>query len=291
MDTEGCSQSLEKYYTRLTVSPNPKPIRPLNILKMHFSDIISIYDSLCNYKKNNTMKEINIKNITLRNTISSCRIYNFICFQLQVIRQDLTVQRIFNPFTINVYETNARIALQHHDWDQFNVCQTRLVELYELLPSPNKAEFISLRIIYYFVLRLTCSTRQNDFGSMSIQSLFRCLTNEQRQNMFFKKSQEIVNAITSKNFHLFFKIYKDCPIKYIIFLIEPLVPLLRYNALKIMLRAYVPSIDIFFILHSLSINDKITGKKWLVNCGCTLNDVQSNVLRRGTNLTNFIYLE
>jgi len=291
MNAGGSCQNLEKYYTRLTVPPNPKLIRPLNTLQSHFSNILTIYDSVMNYEKNGITQDPDIKNMSLRNTISSCRTYNYICSQLQGLRQDLTVQQISNPFTINVYETNARIALQHHDWNQFNLCQTRLMDLYELLPSQNKEEFISLRIIYYLVLLLTSSTRQYDFESMNIQNLLRCLTIEQRQNIFIKISQEIVSAIVSKNFYLFFKIYRSCSTKYQNYLIEPLVPLVRYDALKIILKAYSPSIDIYFVLKALSINDIIIGKKWLVNCGCMLNDIQTNILKRGTNLTNFIYLE
>ena len=60
----------------------------------------------------------------------------------------MKIQHIKNEFSLKVYETHARIALEKHDIDQFNQCQTQLVQLYGDGLKGKEIEFLAYRIIY-----------------------------------------------------------------------------------------------------------------------------------------------
>ncbi|SMN20857.1 similar to Saccharomyces cerevisiae YPR045C THP3 Protein that forms a complex with Csn12p that is recruited to transcribed genes and may have a role in transcription elongation [Maudiozyma saulgeensis] len=126
----GTCTTIEKSYLRLTSEPNPKLVRPLRILQ-------EAYTILMKKHKNHSVT------------------YTYLCDQFKAIRQDLRVQMIENKFTVLVYETHARLALENGDLGEYNQCQSRLLILYEdkSLKNANNnfAEFISYLILYYIL--------------------------------------------------------------------------------------------------------------------------------------------
>ncbi|KAJ3025819.1 hypothetical protein HK097_006588, partial [Rhizophlyctis rosea] len=119
----GTSQTLEKKYLRLTSAPDPGNVRPLKVLRK----TLELLKQKWKDEKN----------------------YTFICDQFKSLRQDLTVQRIKNEFTVVVYEMHARIALEKGDLGEYNQCQSQLMQLYTLNLPGNVDEFLGYRILYF----------------------------------------------------------------------------------------------------------------------------------------------
>lgn len=118
----GTSSKLEKPYLRLTSAPDPKTVRPLVTLVQ-------------------TLELLKKKWRTENN-------YAYICDQFKSMRQDLTVQRIKNEFTVKVYEIHARIALEMGDLGEYNQCQSQLRGLYAYGIKGSAMEFLAYRILY-----------------------------------------------------------------------------------------------------------------------------------------------
>lgn len=124
----GRCQNLEKPYLRLTSEPNPETVRPLSVLKKTYNMLMEKYEG-------------------------QKASYHYLCDQFKSMRQDLRVQILENEFTIKVYQSHARIALENGDIGEFNQCQSRLITLFELPNIKHSCleEFTSYRILYYIL--------------------------------------------------------------------------------------------------------------------------------------------
>lgn len=172
----GRCTKLEKSYLRLTSEPNPDLIRPLGVLKVAFNELLN---------------KINNKSCT----------YTYLSDQLKAIRQDLRVQMLENRFTVKVYQTHARLAIENSDLGEFNQCQSRLMVLFD---NPdlrvNMNEFTGYLIIYHLMT--------SDFDSVTRLRL-RLL----KDNRSIYESTDVQNALNLAdaklltNYFNFFKIY------------------------------------------------------------------------------------
>jgi len=266
MTVKGTCQTLEKEYLRLTQPPKECMVRPQPILEKH----------LRNLKK----KWIN----------SKCE-YLWLCSQIKAIRQDLRVQRLFNDFAVEVYETHARIALEQEDLNEYNQCQTQLQELYEMLESKrddedhsfiskglqNQNEFIAYRIIYYVFLT---GNKKYEGGSSDLFKIMLSLTPDQRREPCIAHALKVRVAVAENDYYAFFRLHDSCP-KMGAYLMDFMVPTIRLTALQRIVRAYRPNVPAKFILSELGFNVKDIREydyalDWIKSCGISIEEGMIN---------------
>lgn len=173
----GRCQNLEKSYLRLTSEPNPDLIRPLDILKRTFDMLVK------KHRKNETT-------------------YQYICDQFKSMRQDLRVQMIENQFTVKVYQTHARIALENNDIGEFNQCQSRLMILFEKtsIKQSHIEEFTTYRILYYILTE----------NNAAITTLRKRLIAKEKHifsNYMVQNAFNMANSNITNDYHTFMKCY------------------------------------------------------------------------------------
>lgn len=171
----GTCQILEKRYFRLTSAPKPESVRPLGVLEKAFAFIINKWKTEHNY--------------------------GYTCDQLKSIRQDLTVQRIKNGFTVNVYQRHARIALELKDLGEYNQCQTQLRALYRQNLGGKPNEFLAYRILYFIY-----TNNRTDMSALLAE-----LTDADRKAPEVQHALEVRSALALGNYHRFFALARDTP--------------------------------------------------------------------------------
>ena len=244
----GTCQSLEKPYLRLTTLPDPSQVRPQNIL---VKTLKMLKDK---WKK----KESD---------------YNYVSEQFRSIRQDMTIQHIQNEFTVKVYETHARIALESYDLDQFNQCQTCLISLYEEGLQGNKIEFMAYRIIYTTLQGIKCD----------MDNLLKDIYSQEKKQGLITKNFEISHAlkvmksINTANYFEFFKLYKITP-NMGCYLIQPFLPRLRLKALQIIAVGYYTEVSISFISDKIAFESEEKCIEFLNENNIKLSKDNKNIL-------------
>ncbi|KAK2710568.1 leukocyte receptor cluster member 8 homolog isoform X2 [Artemia franciscana] len=217
----GTSNDIEKPFFRLTTAPDPCTIRPEPVLKLALTNT----------------KQKWVKN----------QDYLWTCDQLKSIRQDMTVQGIRNKFTVDVYETHALIALEKFDHEEFNRCQSQLKILYKEVGGEKKNEFIAYRLIYYI---FTKNTRDMVTELSTIRK-------EEREDPLVDFAIKLRSAWQIGNFVQIFRLYEVAP-RFSGYLIEKFLPRERKRALKMIIKAYRPNVDVKFIRESLC----MTSDEW-----------------------------
>lgn len=232
----GQSQVLEKRYLRLTSEPDPSTVRPLPVLRKTMDLLLQKWDESGNY--------------------------GYMCDQLKSVRQDLTVQRIRNEFTVFVYETHARIALVKGDLGEFNQCQTQLPSLYALDASwGSPREFLAYRMLY------ALHTRNNTMiGSMLIS-----LTPQDKGDPYVSHALSVRKAVTENDFHqTLCVLYPACP-GLGRYLMDCFVDRERVTALCFMAKAFRPSLPLQYVTQELGFSAQTECVEYLDSKKCSVS--------------------
>ncbi|QRW17058.1 ubiquinol-cytochrome C reductase cytochrome C1 subunit [Rhizoctonia solani] len=198
----GTSQDLFKPYLRLTSAPDPATIRPLEVLQRTLGELKN------KWKVNSD--------------------YRWTCDQFKSLRQDLTVQRIKNAFTVQVYEIHARMALEAADVVEFNQCQSNLRLLYEAGIPGHANEFLAYRILY-----LNYTKNRSEINLLLAQ-----LNPETKSTEFVRHALDVQAALLANNYHKFFDLYLKAP-NMGGYIMDHMLPRERMSALITMTKAYL----------------------------------------------------
>ncbi|KAL1406740.1 hypothetical protein Q8F55_006144 [Vanrija albida] len=199
---KGTSTKLEKSYLRLTSEPSPADIRPLPVLQQTLQLLKQ------KWKQNHD--------------------YTYANSQFKSVRQDLTVQRIKNEFTVEVYEIHARIALEAKDLGEYNQCQSMLRQLYELGIKGHPEEFLSYRILYLLHTR-----NRSDMASLLGQ-----ITEKEKADPGVRHALDVHAALATSNYTKFFRLFLDAP-NMGAYIMDHFVERERAQALAVMSKAYL----------------------------------------------------
>ncbi|KAL8905526.1 MAG: hypothetical protein Q9207_002588 [Kuettlingeria erythrocarpa] len=226
----GRCQDLEKGYFRLTSAPNPDTVRPLPVLEK-------------------TLEHLKRKWRQDKN-------YGFICNQFKSLRQDVTVQRIKNGFTVNAYEIHARIALEQGDLSEYNQCQTQLRALYAQKLGGHPTEFLAYRILYF--LHTSNRTDMND--------VLADLTPADKQDPAVKHALDSRSALALGNYHRFFQLYLNTP-NMGAYLMDMFAGRERLAALSAICRAYRPDVKLRFATEELGFESDDESARFICDHG------------------------
>ncbi|KAF3767651.1 hypothetical protein M406DRAFT_252297 [Cryphonectria parasitica EP155] len=224
----GTCETLEKSYLRLTAPPKPETVRPERVLRKTLELL-----------KRQWRKDSN---------------YSYICDQFKSMRQDLTVQRIKNDFTVRVYENHARIAMEKGDLGEYNQCQTQLMALYKLGLKGNPNEFKAYRILYFI----------HTANRLALNDALADLTTAEKSEPSIKHALDVRSALATGNYHRFFQLYQDPPVLGG-YLMDMFVGRERLAALCNICKAYKPEVKLRFVTEELGFMSDEDAAQFIVN--------------------------
>lgn len=249
----GRNMNLEKAYLRLTDHPRAEDVRPLPVLQRALQHIKN------RYSRDEDLEWANE--------------------QLKSLRQDMTVQGIRIPWSLDVYETHARILLEHGDLNEFNQCQTMIRTLTEggvgdeygddyddcrqLEQSPKSSdEFRGYAILYALVRNAHVDLKK---AYRRAVPYFR----GDRDESCAEFARQVVESVQNSNSIAFFRLYDSAPYM-AAYLMDFLVKRVRDDAYNKIVAAFRPDLGVKQVGVWLGIERRDEVDRYLTKKGAVL---------------------
>uniref|UniRef100_F1KY22 Leukocyte receptor cluster member 8 n=1 Tax=Ascaris suum TaxID=6253 RepID=F1KY22_ASCSU len=230
----GTCTDIEKSFFRLTSAPDPSTVRPLRILEKALKQVQQKYAANGDYVYAND--------------------------QLKSIRQDLMIQCIRTGFTVKVYETNARIAIERSDREEYNQCQSQLKLLYTEVPNcANRYEFTAYRLLYYISVANTIDQT----------TLLSELDAAARRDECIAFALRVREAWALGNFVRLFRLYEKAP-RMTSYVMDLFIERERKAALNACLKSYRPSIPVSVLSAKIGLSEQ-KAVEWLATFGISVS--------------------
>ena len=225
----GRSTILEKRFFRLIGPPDPADVRTEQTLRAAFD----------------ALKE-------RISTGADGTSYLYAADQLKAMRQDLAVQHLRGALTVEVYEFNARLALEHGDAAEFNQCSSQLRDLWaaldrttpaaaaEAAADPTRVEFAACSVLYWTHVGDTL------YGTASLRELPAAM----QRHKWVRHALAVRAALAADDAPRFFALHKTAP-SLCAYLMDMCALSLRTHALAALVGGVRPKIPLDFLQDAL----------------------------------------
>ena len=224
---KGSCQELEKSYFRLTSAPDPKTVRPKNVLQKALKRLV---------------------NLLANGEVT----YFYALDQFKGMRQDCVVQAIKGPLALDIYECHARAALEYGDIAEYNQCQGQMATIRSRGVTSSYGKKAEIEFTAYRVLYQAVHSKHGEASAL-LGTLQR-LTKDEIKSPEVEHALSVRAALASNDSVAFFKLYQTAP-KLGRALMDIAVPNVRFKFLSAAVKAFKPTIDIDFLVTALGFVD------------------------------------